>query len=120
MDFLKAAIYILTLQLAVNGVLMMCEEVGMVVITPMNQTQVEAALDTDSIIEDFAGEDTQFYDLARGLINFYTAASKLVFGLPMMLQAGGVPAFIYGPLYIIYLFIFFTAITLGVIAGRQA
>jgi hypothetical protein len=119
MDFLKAAVYILTLQIAVNGVLMMCDEVGMVVITPMNYTQVENALDVDSIVNDFAGEDTQFYDLVRGLTNFYTAASKLVFALPMTLEAGGVPAFIYQPLYLIYLFIFFTAITLGVIAGRQ-
>jgi len=44
----------------------------------------------------------------------------LVAGFPNLMTAAGVPAFITDPLYIVWLFITFTSIILGVIGGQDA
>ncbi|GAG60756.1 unnamed protein product [marine sediment metagenome] len=119
MDALKAAIYILMVTAGVNAVLLMMNEVGMTVMTPYNTTQWDAAFNATEIVESWGWQENNFYDIATGLISFWYAVRKLIEGVPMMLEAVGVPAFIYGPIYTVYRLLWVIAIALGIIAGRQ-
>ena len=119
MDVLKSCIYLLILTACVNVVLLMMDHIGMTAITPLNTTQWEEALDATKIVDSWGWSDNPFYDIATGLVAFWSAARMIVEGLPMMLEASGTPAFIYQPIYLIYRLLWLIAIALGIIAGRQ-
>jgi len=119
MDVLKACIYLLTVTVCVNLMLTMMTEIGMTTITPLNTTQWEEAFDPDKVVDSWGWGDNPFYDIATGLISFWTTVRRLVEGVPMMLEAMGTPEFIYKPIYLIYRLLWLIAITLGIIAGRQ-
>jgi hypothetical protein len=119
MDVLKAVIYIIVVMLGCDAISMMAEASGMYVITPYNSTQVTSGFDAAAVVDSWGWADNPFYDIATGLISFWTRTVPVIESFPAMLIAYGVPEFITLPFLTIWRFLWLAAVALGIIAGRQ-
>jgi len=117
MDTLKAVIYLLFVSVSMNMVVWMLPYAG---ITPPFTGNVSTGeANPGGLVDSWTSTDESFYDIGTGLVSFWNAAEIIVEGVPMLLEAFGAPWWITEPLYWFYRLLWLTAISLGVIAGRQ-
>jgi len=117
MDIVKAVFYLLFASASFNIIIGMLPFMG---ITPPyygNITINDA--DPGGLVESWAGGENPFYDIATAISTVWSAIGMLVFGLPNMLAAFGVPSWITTPIYGFYLLLWLVALAIGIIGGRQ-
>ncbi len=117
MDVLKAVIYLLFVSVTMNIVTGMLPYAG--ITPPLTGNLTAGDPGPGNLVEAWAGGDEPFYDIGTGLITFWNTVEIIVQGVPTLLQAYGAPTWITEPLYWFYRLLWLTAISLGVIAGRQ-
>lgn len=116
------AIYGLVAMLCINVSANMFNHIGIepVPLNSFNYTQHEQAFNSTEIVDTWTwGSGNIFYDLINGLNYWFGRAKNLITAFPDTLKAMEVPEFIYKPLYSVWIFLFFTFITLAIIAGRD-
>jgi len=117
MDVLKSVIYLLFVSVSLNLVVGFLPYAG---ITPPYTGNLTANdPEPGPLVDAWAGGDEPFYDIGTGLITFWNTIEIMVQGVPEMLEAFGAPTWVTEPLFWYYRLLWFTAISLGVIAGRQ-
>ena len=119
MDVLKAVIYALVVMMSINAISFMTTHIGITNNVAMNATDVNTAFNATEIVDSWGWEDNQFYDIGTALVSFWFRTVPIVEEFPHMLAAYGVPAFIYVPIHTIWRFLWVTAVSLGIIGGRQ-
>lgn len=119
MGILKAALYAIVVMMSINAVSLMMTHVGITNNVAMNATDVNDAFNATVIVNSWGWDDNPFYDIGTGLVSFWIRANPVIEAFPHMLAAYGVPVFIYAPILTIWRFMWMTAVTLGIIAGRQ-
>ena len=117
MDTLKAVIYLLFVSVSMNIVTGMLPYAGITAPFTGNLTVGDA--DPGGLVDSWTSTDESFYDIGTGLVSFWNTIEMIVEGVPMLLEAYGAPFWITEPMYWMYRLLWLTAISLGVIAGRQ-
>ena len=123
MNLKRSSFYILVVMLGVNAFSMMMQEAGIgpVGLQPaFNLTSMEQNLDANATLADYSWTTVFYADFIFGVLTWIGVVWGLVAGFPQLMIAAGVPSFITDPLYIVWLFITFTSIILGVIGGQDA
>ena len=121
MEIRTAAVYGIFVMMCVNVASLMMKNVGIegLPIDPYNHTQVDDPLNTTQPLDTWTHQDTTFYDISAGIINFWYRNIPFIEGFGAMLQAYGCPQFIYRPLHDIWRFMLFTFTFLFYIGGRN-
>jgi len=119
MDILKAVIYLLVVMMSINAISYMTTHIGITNNVAMNATDMNDALNATEVVDSWGWEDNPFYDIGTGLVSFWFRTVPLIEEFPYMLATYGCPAFIYIPIHSIWRFMWITAVSLGIIAGRQ-
>ena len=120
MNLQRSMLYVLTVMVSINAFSMMLNEAGIgpIGITPaFNITAMEKNIDANATLLDYSWTTTSYSDFIYSVLTWTGVIWGLVTGFPNLLIAAGVPSFITRPLYIVWLFITFSAIILGRIGG---
>ena len=120
MNLQRSMLYVLTVMISINAFSMMLNSAGIgpVGITPaFNTTAMAENIDANATLLDYSWTTTSYSDFIYSVLTWTGVIWGLVTGFPNLLVAAGVPSFITTPLYIVWLFITFSAIILGRIGG---
>ena len=120
MNLQRSMLYVLTVMISINAFSMMLNSagIGTVGIDPaFNVNAMEENLDANATLADYSWTTTSYSDFIYSVLTWTGVIWGLVTGFPNLLVAAGVPSFITTPLYIVWLFITFSAIILGRIGG---
>ena len=108
--------YLLFVMLSISAITAMLPYVGIVPPVGYSLTTKDYASD---VVDSFGWSDNPFYDIGTGLISFWLVTVPIIDSFPATLASFGCPTWIYVPLLSIWHVMWLTAITIGIIAGRQ-
>lgn len=113
--------YLLICMVSINAFSYMMYSAGIEGSSPQpgyNASQIEDATDAENIVGAWDW-DIEFYDLVFAVKWFVGAFWGLIAGFPTLCLSFGVPAFIYGPLFMVWGIMWSIVIILGYIGGRD-